>query len=111
MNDSTLTAGDNLLPVRMLNEFVYCPRLAYLEWTDQEFAHSADTVDGAIRHQRVDKPSGNLPEQPEEHQPIHARSVSLGSERLGLTARLDLVEGEGQTVIPVDYKVTVHALA
>ena len=103
-NEHPTTAGDNLLPVRMLNEFVYCPRLAYLEWTDQEFAHSADTVDGVIRHQRVDKPSGNLPEQPEEHQAIHARSVSLGSERLGLSARLDLVEGEGLTVIPVDYK-------
>lgn len=24
--------GPALLPVRMLNEFVYCPRLFYLEW-------------------------------------------------------------------------------
>jgi CRISPR-associated protein Cas1 len=104
MTDTTTAGTADLLPVRMLNEFVYCPRLAYLEWTDQEFAASADTVDGSIRHRRVDKPSGNLPEEPEDFQPIHARSVSLGSSRLGLTARLDLVEGEGQDVIPVDYK-------
>lgn len=105
MNDvSAATGAVDLLPVRMLNEFVYCPRLAYLEWTDQEFAASADTLDGTIRHRRVDKPSGSLPEEPVEHQPIHARSVALGSPDLGLTAKLDLVEGEGQEVIPVDYK-------
>ena len=27
-----------LLPVRMVNEWVYCPRLAYLEWVDGEWA-------------------------------------------------------------------------
>ena len=42
-----------LIPVRMVNEYVYCPRLAYLEWVQGEFAHSADTVDGAIKHKRV----------------------------------------------------------
>ena len=25
-----------LIPARMLNEFVYCPRLAYLEWVQKE---------------------------------------------------------------------------
>jgi len=104
MSHATETIDETLLPVRMLNEFVYCPRLAYLEWTDQEFAASADTVDGTLRHRRVDKPSGKLPEQPEEDQPIHARSVALGSAALGLTGKLDLVEGEGREVIPVDYK-------
>ena len=54
-----------LIPVRMVNEYVYCPRLAYLEWVQGEFAHSADTVDGAIKHKRVDEKGGKLPEQPE----------------------------------------------
>jgi CRISPR-associated protein Cas1 len=92
------------IPVRMVNEFVYCPRLAYLEWVQGEFAHSADTVDGGIKHKRVDKPSGALPEASEEEERIHARSVSLSSTRLGITAKLDLVEGEGTRVTPVDYK-------
>jgi hypothetical protein len=87
MNPTVSTREIDLLPVRMLNEFVYCPRLAYLEWTDQEFAASADTVDGSIRHRRVDKPSGSLPEEPNEHQPIHACSAALGSPALGLTAK------------------------
>jgi len=43
-----LAAGDEvpLLPARMLNEFVYCPRLAYLEWVQAEWADSADTAEG-----------------------------------------------------------------
>ncbi|MGQ0750346.1 MAG: CRISPR-associated endonuclease Cas4g/Cas1g [Betaproteobacteria bacterium] len=88
----------------MVNEYVYCPRLAYLEWVQGEFAHSADTVDGKIKHKRVDSPGGELPEQPGEQERIHARSVSLSSTRLGITAKLDLVEGEGIYVTPVDYK-------
>lgn len=93
-----------LLPLRMLNEYVYCPRLAYLEWVQGEFAASADTVDGAIRHRRVDRPSGQLPEQPGEEQRIHATSVALSSAALGITGKLDLVIGTGDAVEPVDYK-------
>jgi CRISPR-associated protein Cas1 len=93
-----------LIPVRMLNEYVYCPRLAYLMWVQGEFAHNEFTVDGVIRHRRVDSGGGVLPEQPGEDEKIHARSVSLSSERLGITAKMDLVEGEGMRVTPVDYK-------
>ena len=57
MNDKTTP----LVPVRMVNEYVYCPRLAYMMWVQGEFAHSADTVEGAIRHKRVDKEGGKLP--------------------------------------------------
>ena len=100
--------GDQpLIPVRMLNEHVYCPRLAYLEWVQGEWADSADTVDGRHRHQRVDKPSGDLPavdKAREENTEIHARSVTLSSNTIGLIAKLDLIEGEGDTVTPVDYK-------
>jgi len=54
------------IPVRMVNEYVYCPRLAYLEWVQGEFAHNADTIEGAIRHRRVDKGEGALPEEPKD---------------------------------------------
>ncbi len=64
--ETPLTDQTPLIPLRMLNEYVYCPRLSYLEWVQGEFAHSADTVDGAIKHKRVDKGSGKLPENPEE---------------------------------------------
>jgi len=96
-----------LIPARMVNEFVYCPRLAYLEWVQGEWAESADTVDGQRVHRRVDREQGDaLAEagEAEADQPIHARSVTLGSAALGVIARLDLIEGEGSRVSPVDYK-------
>src|SRR3970040_1903077 len=97
------------LPARMLNEFAYCPRLAYLEWVQGEWAESADTVDGKFQHRRVNQePKRRKAEQAEQaEEPIerfHARSVHLTSERLGLTAKIDLVEGEGNRVTPVEYK-------
>jgi len=104
----TSTGGEHprrdLVPARMLNEYVYCPRLAYLMWVESEFAHSADTVEGAIRHKRVDKKAGVLPEEGQETDKVHSRSVHLSSERLGLTAKIDLVEGGPDGVYPVDYK-------
>ena len=101
-------AEEPLLPVRMLNEFAYCPRLAYLEWVQSEFADSADTVEGRFHHRRVDESPKRQP--PEDGSPsdddtvIHQRSIWLSSERLGLTAKVDLVEGVGTCVAPVDYK-------
>ncbi len=96
-----------LLPARMVNEYEYCPRLAYLEWVQGEWAESADTVEGRHRHRRVDTRRGDLPEPGgggDEGERVHARSVTLSSNRLGLIARIDLIEGEGETVVPVDYK-------
>src|SRR5208283_3635642 len=44
-----------LIPARTLNEFTYCPRLAYLEWVQGEFADSLDTLEGRFGHRRVDR--------------------------------------------------------
>lgn len=123
------------LPARMLNEFVYCPRLFYYEFVEGVFVHNADTMRGAAIHTRVDSGSGAMPpaegglqraergqafqSETEEPEIIHSRSVSLGSDRLGVTAKIDLVEVRAaQTddasdepdlfskaeVCPVDYK-------
>src|SRR3974377_541776 len=70
--DSMITAQENarpleetpeLIPARMLNEFAYCPRLAYLEWVQGEFADNLETLEGRFDHRRVDRPSRQeLPE-------------------------------------------------
>jgi CRISPR-associated endonuclease Cas1/CRISPR-associated protein Cas4 len=97
-----------LLPARMINEFAYCPRLAYFEWVDGEFADNAETTEGRFHHRRVDQTPARKPRQVESEDKgedtIHQRSVWLSSERLGVTAKIDLVEGEGNRVVPVDYK-------
>jgi CRISPR-associated protein Cas1 len=95
----------DLLPARMLNEFVYCPRLFFYEWVEGVFESSADTLDGQAKHSRVDSGPDEMPAAEDlEEEIIHSRSVTLSSERVGLTAKLDLIEGDGNSVRPVDYK-------
>lgn len=94
-----------LVPVRMLNEQAYCPRLAYLEWAQGDFSDNADTVDGRFQHRNVDNEVGDLPDPDEPSmERLHARSVMLSAPKIGLIARMDLVEIDGTVVTPVDYK-------
>jgi CRISPR-associated protein Cas1 len=103
----------------MINEALYCERLMYLEWAQGEFADNAFTVEGRYVHNRADTPGGKLPPQPapaeeeredaseadEESPPYEARSVWLSSERFGITAKIDIVEGDQRgTVVPIEYK-------
>lgn len=113
------------LQARMLNEFVYCPRLFYYEHVEGVFVENADTLRGSMIHKRVDSGNGSLAKpdaadgESEIHpatagqsaiETIHTRSVILGSERLGVVAKMDLVEvavdntNKAINVSPVDYK-------
>lgn len=98
----------SLIPARMLNEFAYCPRLAYLEWVDGEFADNLDTVDGRFGHRRVDKESRqSVPAAADvtpEQETIHTRSLMLSAPNEGFVAKTDLIEISGTKVTPVDYK-------
>lgn len=142
----------DLLPARMLNEFVFCPRLFYYEHVEGIFLHSADTKRGAAAHARVDKGGGDLPKGkkkkdegprdtdeadsesgsaessganstvdgdetripdsagPVTAEVIHARSVMLGSEALGVVAKLDLVEVTLDASVPSDTPLTASAV-
>jgi CRISPR-associated protein Cas1 len=90
----------------MVNEYVYCPRLAYLEWVQGEWDDSADTIEGRFAHRRVDleAPAEVPPAAAAPEAPAVARSLVLSSEALGVIARIDLVELEGTRAVPVDYK-------
>jgi CRISPR-associated endonuclease Cas1/CRISPR-associated protein Cas4 len=100
-----------LIPARMVNEFVYCPRLAYLMWTQGEWSETGDTAEGHRVHSRVDRPNTPLPAPgvldagdapaPEK---IVSRSLTLSSATLGVIAKLDVAEAEDGVVTPVDYK-------
>jgi len=150
---------NQVIPARMMNEFVYCQRLFYYEFVEGVFVESVDTLRGGAIHQRVDSGNGALPKAagsaadsaaasgdspdalssapgkrksakrnlmsgespdmaresralPEESETIHSRSVQMGSERLGIVAKMDLVESKAEKddllsaleVCPVDYK-------
>jgi CRISPR-associated protein Cas1 len=90
----------------MVNEYVYCPRLAYLEWVQGEWDDSADTIEGRFAHRRVDleAPAEVPPAAAAPEAPAVARSLVLSSEALGVIAWIDLVELEGTRAVPVDYK-------
>jgi CRISPR-associated protein Cas1 len=88
----------------MVNEFEYCPRLFYLEWVQARFEDNPDTVEGRYHHRAVDVTTGRM-DDPEADDPVRqARSVMLGSERLGLIAKADIVESRDGKVKPVEVK-------
>lgn len=93
----------DLVPARMLNEYVYCPRLFFLEWVDQLWASNADVAEGHRRHRRADAGGGAVP-LPGEGGVRAARAVELASERLGIISKLDLLQGDHARVVPVETK-------
>lgn len=106
------------MPVRMLNEYVYCPRLFHLMHSEGLWADNAYTQDGQRVHRRVDRIDHVLPatERPklssaeaavsadDEDPPTISRSVSLTCPKLGLTGKLDLVSTDGDEAVPVETK-------
>src|SRR5690606_16731521 len=90
----------DLLPVRMLNEFVYCPRLFHFMHVEGRWEDNVYTIEGKDAHRRVDRLDHVLPdpdasdgtkarkdaEGDGDERPAISRSVSLGSPRLGITA-------------------------
>lgn len=104
-----------LVPARMVNEVLYCERLMYLEWVQDEWESNAFTADGTRVHKRVDASKKKLkppqsqgderaPRDEPREAPYQARSVTLSSERLGLAAKLDVVDVKGGRTLAVEYK-------
>ena len=56
-----LSRLDEPMPSRMLNEFIYCPRLFYYMYVEGVFVENADTERGKALHVKVDKGRGDLP--------------------------------------------------
>ncbi len=105
--DERLEAHDpELIPAAMVRKYAYCPRLFYLEYVHGEWADTEDTVQGELVHGRVDQEQGRLPgpQALAEGIEVSARSVTLSAPMLGVTARIDLLEGTNGEVHPVDYK-------
>ncbi|PIE25258.1 MAG: CRISPR-associated endonuclease Cas4/Cas1 [Planctomycetota bacterium] len=100
------------LPVRMVAEYCYCPRLFHLMHVDGRWEDNRYTAEGREVHRRVDRIDQVLPDAQEaeeeagggEEAPEISRSVTLGSERLGIVAKLDLVSTAGREALPVETK-------
>ena len=93
-------AGDMpLLPARMVNEYQYCPRLAYLEWVQGEWSESSDTVDGRYRHRRVDRPGGKLPLQLVARRAWQKVEVALQQATAGVLERVMTIHQSETSVL------------
>jgi len=97
-----------LWPARNVAEYAYCPRLFYLMEVEGIHLPSTDTEQGMAVHWRVDRPSASKDAEsadaPDTNRPHSARSLTLTSKSLGITATLDLAEINGTTAIPVEYR-------
>ena len=98
-----------LMPVRRLNNYVYCPRLFYLQWVENLFEENADTVAGSTIHRQVDKPTRFDDEKMEALRGMASegtviRSLRLENAELGLCGVVDIAEGGPDGMELVDYK-------
>lgn len=93
------------LPVRMLNEYVYCPRLFHIEWAEARWAENDDTTAGSLSHMWVDHRGGRMPDPDDDQPPVMTTAVRISNDELGLTAIIDRVDHADGTCTPVDYKV------
>lgn len=94
------------MPARMLNQFAYCPRLFYYEFVEGVFVDNVHTVEGSLAHQPQDRPGYRTVEgESASEERIQTRSLTLGSDRLALIAKLDVAEGapDGWHA-PIEYK-------
>lgn len=97
---------ESLWPARNVAEYAYCPRLFYLMEVEGIHLPSEDTEQGNRVHRRVDRPSRDQSstEPHDDDRPRAVRSLTLTSQRLGLTATLDLAEINRSSATPIEYR-------
>lgn len=122
-------ADNDELTVDMLTQYAYCPRRFHLMYVQGRWDDNTFTVEGRNVHRRVDQLDHVLPDPekdaqeesdhidadpantasmgdspPGEEPPTITRSVALGSDRLGITGKLDLVSTADDQAVPVETK-------
>lgn len=90
--------------MRMLVQFVYCNRLGYMEWVQNEFASNEFVADGVYKHRNVDKTTGHKKLQTDTEEKIHASSITISDPQLGIVSKIDRLEKTGSIATPIEYK-------
>ncbi|HKI35494.1 MAG TPA: CRISPR-associated endonuclease Cas1 [Gemmataceae bacterium] len=96
-------ADTQLIPVRALNQVTYCPRLYFLQYVDAVMVHNEHVEGGLFDHRRVNDPD-LAHRSRKEGDALHTRSAHLSSEKLGITAILDVIEEKEGSAYPVETK-------
>jgi CRISPR-associated exonuclease Cas4 len=92
-------ADDDRIMISALEHYAYCPRQCALIHVEQSYEENIYTLRGNRDHERVDLPLDNTRDDVRI-----VRSLPLYSDRLGLVGRADVVEFQGETPYPVEYK-------
>ena len=82
-----LRDDDDYLPLRSLNDLLYCERRCALHRIEEVWVENAHTLSGTLSHQRADKPVDWKCESGRE---VHG--LWLKSDRLRLVGKADVVE-------------------
>lgn len=96
-----MTDADPLdpIPLSALQHWAYCPRQCALIHLEQAFDDDLHTLRGNALHARVDQPGL----QTERGRRVE-RALPLWHDALGLIGKADVVEFDGDTPYPVEYK-------
>jgi CRISP-associated protein Cas1 len=103
MDDEPVLDLPQLVPARMVNEFVFCPRFFHLAWSSGETGENDLTVDGKWIHRSVDVERGRMG-GPSESSSERVTSLTVSSERLGVITKIDTVISHDGVVTPIELK-------
>lgn len=90
---------DDYLPLAYLNAWEYCPRRFYLEYELGEMVDNEHVILGRHLHRVVDDEG-----QHQEGDTLMRRHQWVWSDRLRIKGIIDLVEQQGDHLIPVEFK-------
>lgn len=91
--------GGDLLQVRALSDFVYCPRLFHLEYVIGEDRDNWFTLDGKLAHRNVDDHTEHSLDDG-----LRTTALYLNSRQLGLSGRVDVLEEQAGLSTPIEFK-------
>lgn len=91
--------GEDLLQVRALADFVYCPRLFHLEYVIGEDRDNWFTLDGKLAHRNVEEHTVHSMEEGLRTTGLYVRSCELG-----LSGRVDVLEEKSGRYTPIEFK-------
>ncbi len=93
--------ASELLPLSLLNDYLYCHRRAALKTLEGWRAANAHTIRGDITHENADTPGYEVAKGVKL-----LRALPVWSERLGINGKCDIVEERRDgTLAPVEFKV------
>jgi len=92
--------AQEMLPLSLLNDFLYCPRRAGLKMIEGWRAENMHTVRGDIVHEHADLPGYEVAKNV-----TLLRALPVFSDRLGLSGKCDVIERHPDgSLLPVEYK-------